>query len=52
MKRRDPEGWLFALVLIGMLVGRLACGAGESRPIGYAPAPEEASSEPGGRHGE
>lgn len=47
MKRRDPEGWLVAAVLIGLLVVRLACGAGESRPIGYDPAPEEQGADDG-----
>lgn len=45
-RRVDKEGWLFTIVLLGLLVARLSCGAGESRPIGYDPAPEEASGEP------
>lgn len=46
-RRRDPEGWLFAALLVGLLVVRLSCGAGESRPIGYAPAPPEQGADDG-----
>jgi hypothetical protein len=47
MKRRDTEGWLFVALLFVLLFVRLSCGAGESRPLGYDPAPDEAGADDG-----